>query len=486
MNQLKPRIMLVDDEPDLLEVCTETLSDLASEIIQANDGLEAIELLGREPVDIVVSDLSMPGAGGIEVLKAAARIAPGTDVIMLTAYGTIDSAVECVKLGAVNYLLKPFKLDELRQAVKKALEERALKASQSRTGNLSRMLALNSALGGHKDLKLLIKEFLSQIKNAFAPDGIAFFVDGSKEMGLGSQILIGPYFRDNPAVRSWFETLAGSVAAKGRPLLLEERLLREAFAAHGNGSGNVPRSAIGASVGGNGSLSGAIVVLKAGGSAPYTLNELNLLTLFAAHASLCFESRSACAKLKSVNDEIVFSLVHAVEAKDMYTRGHSERVSRYAVKLARGMGLTGREVDLVGRAGVLHDIGKIGVPDNILNKKGPLDSGEMPAMRQHPAIARTILGKVESLCEVLPIVYHHHERYDGAGYPDGLRGDEIPFLARLISVVDGFEAMTSDRAYHRARSTDTARDILTAGAGTQWDADIVKAWLRVLERNGEA
>lgn len=484
MNQLKPRIMLVDDEPDLLEVCAETLSDLASEIIQAHDGLEAIDLMGKVAPDIIVSDLSMPGAGGIEVLKAAARLSPGTDVIMLTAFGTIDSAVECVKLGAVNYLLKPFKLDDLRQAVTKAQEERSLKQSQARTGNLSRMLALNSALNGHKDLKLLVKEFLTQIKNAFAPDGIAFFINGAKEMGLGSQILIGPYFRDNPSVRSWFETLAGTVAAKGRPLLLEERLLREAFQNNGCSNGRLPRSAIGAAVGGEGGLSGAIVALKAAGSSPYTLNELNLLTLFAAHASLCFESRSACARLKTVNDEIVFSLVHAVEAKDMYTRGHSERVSRYAVKLARGMGLNEREVQLVGRAGVLHDIGKIGVPDNILNKQGPLNGEEMPAMRQHPAIARTILGKVESLCEVLPIVYHHHERYDGSGYPDGLKGDAIPFLARLISVVDGFEAMTSDRAYHRARSSDTAKEILTAGAGTQWDADIVRTWIGLLERNG--
>ncbi|KAF0234774.1 MAG: response regulator [Desulfovibrionaceae bacterium] len=210
-----------------------------------------------------------------------------------------------------------------------------------------------------------------------------------------------------------------------------------------------------------------MVALRAGNSAPYGLDELKLLTLFAAHASLCFESNQACAKLKSVNGEIVFSLVHAVEAKDTYTRGHSERVSRYATKLARFLGLSEAEVELVRIAGVLHDIGKIGVPDSILNKQGPLISQEVPAMRQHPTIARTILGKVESLSDVLPIVYHHHERVDGNGYPDGLSGDEIPFLARLVSVVDGFEAMTSDRAYHKARSVAPSCARARAASGTR-------------------
>ncbi|MFZ5426935.1 MAG: HD domain-containing phosphohydrolase [Thermodesulfobacteriota bacterium] len=479
MNQIRPRIMLVDNESGLLDVCAETLEDMASEIIQASDGLEAIARLEQEAFDIVISDLMMPGAGGVEVLKAAARLRPGTDVIVVTGYGTIGSAVECVKLGAVNYLLKPFKVEDLRAAVSKAVEERSFRRRNQKQGNLSRMLSLNTALNTPGDVKALIKEFLAQIKEAFAPDGIAFFAGGTADLGIGSQILIGPYFREHPSVRIWFETLAGSVASKGRPLLLEEKLLRQAFGNGGNGP--APRSAIGAAVGNNGGPRGAVVALRASDSPGYTLDDLNLLTLFAAHASLCFESRSACARLKSANDEIVYSLVHAVEAKDTYTRGHSERVSRYAVKLAKALGLAGHEVELVRKAGVLHDIGKIGVPDRILNKKGPLAGDEMPAMRQHPSIARTILGKVESLSDVLPIVYHHHERFDGSGYPSGLKGEEIPFLARLISVVDGFEAMTSDRAYHSARSVETAREILLGGAGTQWDGDIVKAWIRLLD-----
>ena len=486
----KPRIMLVDDEPALLEVCTESLADMASDIVCAPGGLDAMELLRKQSFDLIISDLRMPGVSGLELIRAASGLAPGTDIIVLTGYGTIDSAVECVRMGAVNYLLKPFKVEELRAAVSKALHERALRLGQEKTGHLSRMLALNTALTGQQESKALLREFLSQVKKAFSPDGIAFFAHEAGDFGLESAALIGPYFRDNPGVRSWFESLAGSIAVKGRPMLVETQLLREAFGSEGEGS--VPTSAMGAAVGTasagrdrDAGPCGAVVALRANGAAPYTLDDLKLLTLFAAHASLCFESRKACARLKSINDEIVFSLVHAVEAKDTYTRGHSDRVSRYAAKLARSLGMAPEEVELVRTAGMLHDIGKIGVPDSILNKPGPLTVGELPTMRQHPAIARTILDKVESLGAVLPIVYHHHESFDGSGYPDGLRGENIPYLARLISVVDGFEAMTTDRAYHRARSIREATEILIGGSGSQWDPDMVRAWIAILDHPAE-
>jgi putative nucleotidyltransferase with HDIG domain len=491
MHLVKPRIMLVDDEPDLLEVCTESLADMASGIVCASGGLDAVELLRNESFDLIVSDLRMPGVGGLELLRAASGLAPDTDIIVLTGYGTIDSAVECVRLGAVNYLLKPFKVEELRAAVSKALHERALRQSQEKTGHLSHMLALNSALTGKQEAKAMLREFLSQVKSAFAPDGIAFFIHESGDFGLESTVLIGPYFRENPGVRSWFESLAGSITAKGRPILVEKQILREAFGT--DDDGRAPTSAMGAAVcaalvghGNPDGPRGAVVALRANGSAPYTLDDLKLLTLFSAHASLCFESRRACARLKSINGEIVFSLVNAVEAKDTYTRGHSDRVSRYAAKLAGALGIRSEDVELVRTAGMLHDIGKIGVPDSILNKPGPLTDGELPLMRQHPVIARTILDKVESLGAVLPVVYHHHERFDGSGYPDGLKGKDIPYLARLISVVDGFEAMTSDRAYHRARSMHEAKDILTYGSGSQWDPELVQAWIAVLDRPGEA
>lgn len=487
MDTAGPIIMLVDDEPDILEVCIEALSDLAFRIVTAGNGLEATALLEKEPIDLIVSDLRMPGADGMDLIKAIDRIAPGTDVIVLTGFGTIDNAVECVKLGAVDYLLKPFRIETLRAAVTKALNERALRKQQEAVSDLSRMLDLNSALSTQPDAKTLIKRFLSKVHATFSPDGIAFFYNntsnGNGTSNSAQRVLIGPYFRKHPSVRSWFESFARSLTARKRPMLLDGPFLRQAFNQQVE-KGAVPASALGVSLSYPAGSPSALVILRANGARAYSLSDLQLLTLFAAHASLCFESHWACTRLKSINDEIVLSLVHAVEAKDTYTRGHSERVSRYAAELAAFLGLSQSEIDLVRTAGILHDVGKIGVPDNILNKAARLEPHELPLIRRHPAIAQTILWKVESLTDVIPIVYHHHESFDGSGYPDGLKGDKIPFLARLVSVVDGFEAMTSDRAYHRARSIGEAHDILASGAGQQWDPTLVQAWRTLLDSKG--
>ncbi len=475
-----PRILLVDDEPELLSVCTDALADLAGEICTAHDGKQAIDLAAENNFDLIISDLRMPNADGVALLKAVRGL--DTDVMVLTGYGTIDSAVECVRLGAVNYLLKPFRVAQLREAVTKALQERGMRAGQAKPGNLSRMLSLHGALSAQGDVKTLIREFLGQLKAAFSPDGIAFFTQGQDNgLGLAPLAMIGPFFRDNQRGRDWFSALAASIAEKSRPMLLEEPILREAFGSNGH-DGRAPTTAMGAPVGGPNAPRGAVVVMRAHGREPYSIEELRLLTLFTAHTSLCLESHQAGRRLKSMYDGIVFSLVHAVEAKDTYTRGHSERVSRYAALLARALDLPECDVETVATAGMLHDIGKIGVPDSILNKPGPLQADEMSVMRQHPVIARTILEKVESLNSLLPVVCHHHERMDGNGYPDGLSGEDIPLLARLISVVDCFEAMTSDRAYHSARSRQDACALLLRGRGSHWDPRLVDIWVDLVNK----
>ena len=151
------------------------------------------------------------------------------------------------------------------------------------------------------------------------------------------------------------------------------------------------------------------------------------------------------------------------------------------ISLGRQLGLEQAELDQLYTAGVLHDIGKIGVPDHILNKDSRLEKDEYEVMKKHPAVGRDILSKVGTLQDILLIIYHHHERIDGHGYPEGLAGEDIPYLARLVSVVDSYEAMTSDRAYRRAMDPDKVKAILVEGAGKQWDRDLTRTWLSLLE-----
>lgn len=185
-------------------------------------------------------------------------------------------------------------------------------------------------------------------------------------------------------------------------------------------------------------------------------------------------------RLKSVFDsldsaeQVIFALAAAVEAKDPFTGKHTQRVAKSAHHLGALMGLDEPDLDALFRGGIIHDIGKIGVPDAVLLKPGSLDFYELAQMRAHPIIGERIIKPLRSGARLLPMIRHHHERYDGGGYPDGLRGHDIPMLARILAVCDACDALVSDRPYRARRSAEDAIAILAAGAGTQWDPEVVE------------
>ncbi len=176
------------------------------------------------------------------------------------------------------------------------------------------------------------------------------------------------------------------------------------------------------------------------------------------------------------------SLTAAIDAKDAYTFGHSERVARASVELGRELGLQEDELSDIYLAGLLHDIGKIGVRDEVLTKRGPLTDEEFKHIQQHPVIGHRILADVHAISHLLPGVLYHHERYDGRGYPEGLKGDGIPLLARILAVADSFDAMNTSRPYRTAMPPDRVDQILHQGAGTQWDPLIIDAYARCRDR----
>jgi putative nucleotidyltransferase with HDIG domain len=184
---------------------------------------------------------------------------------------------------------------------------------------------------------------------------------------------------------------------------------------------------------------------------------------------------------------VVQALTGAIEAKDGYTESHLRRVSRYAIDVGDRLGLPELEIEKLRYASLLHDVGKIGVPDQLLGKPGPLSENEAEVMRRHPEIGARILRNIDVLRDVAPVILHHQERFDGAqegefpGYPGGLRGDEIPLGARIIAVVDAFDAMTTDRPYRRALAVDEAVAELRREAGKQFDPAVVETFLSVLD-----
>ncbi len=201
---------------------------------------------------------------------------------------------------------------------------------------------------------------------------------------------------------------------------------------------------------------------------------------------------NALRELKEAKQEVensylsaVQSLAVALEAKDRCTSGHSQRVSRFATMIARGLNLSALEVRTIGQIGLLHDIGKIGMDDKILNKPGKLTTGEYDVIKQHPVIGAQILAPVRSLEGHLPGIRHHHEAYDGGGYPDGLKGEAIPLNARVVCLADSFDAMTSSRPYRSGRTLQEAVVEMRECAGSQFDVRCVEAFISILERDSE-
>ena len=177
----------------------------------------------------------------------------------------------------------------------------------------------------------------------------------------------------------------------------------------------------------------------------------------------------------------LLGLANALEAKDVYTRGHSERVGASSRRLALALGLPDPAAEIVARAGLLHDIGKIGVPETVLRKAGPLTPEEWALMRRHPLIGAQIVAPFEFFTAGATVIRHHHERVDGSGYPDGLAGEAIPIGARIVAVADVYDALTSDRPYRQAMSNADARAFLRTQAGLGLDDEMVDAFIGLTE-----
>ncbi len=176
---------------------------------------------------------------------------------------------------------------------------------------------------------------------------------------------------------------------------------------------------------------------------------------------------------------IVRALTSAIDAKDPYTCGHSERVARISMRLAEEMECDSQQVETIYLAGLLHDIGKIGIDDTVLRKPGKLTDAEYEHIKLHAEIGYRILSDIKQLGDVLPVVLHHHEQWNGKGYPRNLAGESIPLLARIVAVADSFDAMSSDRPYRPGMPDDKLDAILRAGAGQQWDSQVVEVFFRI-------
>jgi putative nucleotidyltransferase with HDIG domain len=645
----KNRVLVADDDPAVLRICREALEIMGCEVHEAPDGARALALLESVPFSLLLTDVVLPDADGLDLLADTVARHPDTLVVVMTGFASIEVAKRAIQMGAFDLVTKPFRVEELLATVVRAFEVRGRLTTELRS-ELSELHQLASVTDVSSDgLSRYVKRLSSALARSFRADASAVFVI---PFGDRPTSVSGDDLYDD---KTW-AAFARLIQKSPDGLVLE----RGSDARLSTEKG--PSSIMGIPLNQNDSEMAICVVARASNVDPFTPRDLKLLSLFAAHAAnqilyygLTEDLRRTAGELEQINlvtttfsssldtnrvveivgqgmreflpfevlasflagqglpalgfvlardglpvDEIRDKLMHlvspvlgaeayeqawkdgffehfpaeeedrdgsdqrragtgasafaslewrsfvlgeqgrlrgvmvagvppdrsswkrrqrylpilagsavaalgnahlhktgernyiqtiaalasAVDAKDPYTHNHSRNVTAYSLAIADYLGMPDDQREALRNAALLHDIGKIGIPEAILNKPGSLTNEEYMVIKAHPEIGYRILSPMTALADIRQAVRHHHNRYDGKGYPDNLAGEDIPYHSRILAVADVFDAMTADRVYRPAPGIEYAVSELRANAGTQLDPSVAFALIDVLSQRG--
>ncbi|HNU75514.1 MAG TPA: response regulator [Deltaproteobacteria bacterium] len=449
------RILIVDDSAVVRSVLSKELLRSGVQVTQAENGQQALDIALRKEFDLIITDVEMPCMNGIELCRRL-KSDPRTQQIPIVILSSLDSEEDIRKgflAGASTYITKAQAKESLIETI-----ETVLQKTTFQRGRLILVVDDSSTVRtlvekGLKEVGFEVvkaengRAALEILKNE-RPDLILSDIDMPEMNGeefckaVHSDPLLAtiPFVvlsanNDRPIMRRMLQIGADSYLVK--PFNIDQLV---------------------------------ITVEK--------LLSDKLLLLYKEKERLETEQRLILASITS--------LCCALEARDAYTRGHSEAVASIATRIAAGMGMSREETDLVMLGGKLHDLGKIGVVDSVLLKPGKLSDEEFAIIKRHPVIGADILRPVPSLAKILPIVLYHHERIDGKGYPEGLKGDRIPLWARITAVGDTYHALTSDRPYRAGMDREKALQIIESASGTQLCPDCVEIFLKMELWAGES
>jgi putative nucleotidyltransferase with HDIG domain len=472
-------ILIVDDEISICEILSQFLRKKGYTITTASNGDAALEIIHSSDIDLVISDIKMPGMTGVDLLKIIKLEKPEIQVLMTTGFPTLDTAIEALKLGAFDYLTKPFHLEEIGEKVKRAFFNRKIEEENLLFSRLVSLHEVTKILSSTRELEELYEKFLDFcIKMVKADGGALFFtnVEGKLSPALFQGIRTDRAFWLNRHIYS------GSlwVVNSEEPLVLEPEQ-----ATLPTGVFPIPTelsSLIILPLKTPSRTIGVLNLIRIAGKDHFSSLELEIINVLSSQASISIENVRLYYNIRDNYLKTIRAFALAVEAKDEYTHGHSENVMKYTMILAKHMGLPDPELELVKYAGLLHDIGKIGISEAILNKAAKLTSIEFSEIKKHPELGARIISDVPFLKSLVPMVLHHHEYFNGLGYPDGISGDVIPFGARILSVSDAYEAMTSDRPYRKSLPKEVAFKILMDERGKQFDPTIVDAFVDIMQK----
>lgn len=496
------KILIVEDDVILGELLQECLQRLEHERVHVClVGQEACNAIEEEAFDCAFVDLRLPDMDGLQLLAKIKKQDPGLPVVMMSGYPTMDHTIEAMRRGASDFLTKPFTLQDVALTLQRITKERTLllqnlslqlecqarkelekvnRELECRVDEQTRLFHISREIDEIRSSDDLYPRIVQLASSLESVEKVSFFIvpqDKGNLLGMAScgwkQDAPGPRMIRLPADRM------REVLGNGASFVL----IRRDEIEHGRESGARSKKMLSCwPLRIRGEPFGLLMAFHKENYLSPTSEETRLFDFLIRKAALAVENMALYESLISNFYGILKSLVNALEAKDLYTGKHSERVTRYAIEVARKLDCSSAQIESMQLVGYLHDIGKIGISDSILNKPGSLTREEYEIVKRHPAIGDSIVAELGLSPEERSIIRHHHERWDGAGYPDGLTGEEIPLLARIISIADAFDAMTSIRAYRHAMSRDESIAELLKNRGKQFDPSALDAFMEFVKK----
>jgi putative nucleotidyltransferase with HDIG domain len=508
MTEDNTNILFVDDEENILAVAKEFFEQKGYSVLTARNGLEAVEILENEEISCCFTDINMPEMDGLQLAERIRVYDNTIPVIVMTGYPSLETTIQTLRNGVVDFLVKPVSLNQMELCLIRVLRERRLFSENillnKEVESKARIETLNHELQYKVEGLKILNKILSDLSTVSNNQDIfnqvantAMEISGAEESQFS--LLIdsekkslkvacitntakktgsngGPQSSVSHSPQAFgdkMENLILEIAADQIPLLISEN--------NSNRLSKDIRSCMIVPVTIREKTFGVLTAVIKNGHKRFSEKDLYYLSFLTQNAAHAIENLALYENIYSNFFSTLYAFVKAIEVRDPYTQQHSSRVTNISKLLGQELSCTPEELDILNFAGPLHDIGKIGIPDDILLKPGKLTVEEYEKIKEHPDLGADIVGKLGMWDREQEIIRCHHERFDGSGYPDGLKNDEIPLLARILSVADAFDAMASDRAYRRKMDLTKIVMIIKEAAGSQFDPVIVDAFFRLYD-----
>jgi len=489
-------LLVIDPAESVRKVVCLAAKGLVASVAEASGAAEAAARLASG-VDLVVTEVALPDSDGASVLGQARAGNELAVVVAMTAEDDVAKAVELLHRGAFSVLAKPLSQDATRQTLARAVEHHAMLVQNRAVRDLERRYSqeLEDQVSSQTSLIGSLLEFTNELNALGTVQEAVDLLVGTfrrmlrcerisvllKTQETGQFAIVQSVGVPSEVARRTLDMadapIVSQVVRTGQLLYVENPGTDGPGAGRG-GKGAYVSVPLNANRDGQREVFGIINMTDRRDGQPFSDTDLKLVRSVADAASVACSNLRNRQQLEKSYFDTVGALAMALEAKDRYTHGHSQRVTSMCMIVADVLGFSNLEMDQIMFAGMLHDVGKIGIPEAILLKPTRLTQEEFERIREHPVVGERMVSHISFLSTAAKIIRHHHERWDGKGYPDGLRGDHIELPARIMAIADSYDAMTTDRSYRRKMPAHQVMDELMKGRGTQFDPECLDLFIK--------